>query len=102
MQQHILKTFPAVFAHIAVGVVAFGQEEKVQRFAVFQLGQGVFQCAPGGFAAGRVAVEAEIDAVGLAHQDFNVLGGGGGAQCGHAVADAELRQRYYVHIAFHH
>ena len=31
-----------------------------------------------------------------------MLGSGGGAQCGHAIADAELRQRHYVHIAFHH
>ena len=31
-----------------------------------------------------------------------MFGGGGGAQRSHAVADAELRQRHHVHIAFHH
>ena len=74
----------------------------MQRFAVFELRQGVFQRAPSGFAACAVAVETEIDVVGLAHQDFDVLGGSGGAECGDTVADAELRQGDDVHIAFHH
>ena len=79
-----------------------GQKQKMQAFAVFELRQGVFEGAPGGFAAGGVAVEAEIDVVGLAHQQAHMLGGGGGAQRGHAVADAELGKGDDVHIAFHH
>ena len=102
MQQCVFKGCGAVGADVAVRIVFGGQKQKMQRFVVFEQGQGVFQCAPGGFASGAVAVEAEINVINLTQQQFDVFGAGGGAQCGHAVADAELRQRYHVHIAFYY
>ena len=86
----------------AVGVVFGRQKQERQGFVVFELRQGVFQRAPCGFAASRVAVETEINVVGLAEQEFDVLGGGGRAQRGNGIAHAELRQCHHVHIAFHH
>ena len=86
----------------AVGVVFGRQEQERQGFVVFELRQGVFQRAPCGFAAGCVAVETEINVVGLAEQEFDVLGSGGRAQRSNGIAHAELCQRHHVHIAFHH
>ena len=79
VEQRIFELGFAVGADVAVGVVRFGQKQKMQRFVVFQLWQCVFEGAPGGFAAGPVAIEAELNAVGLAHQELDVVGGGGGA-----------------------
>ena len=102
MQQRFFKALAAVLADKAVGVVFGRQEQERQGFVVFELRQSVFQRAPCGFAAGRVAVETEINVVGLAEQEFDVLGGGGRAQRGNGIAHAELCQRHHVHIAFHH
>jgi len=49
--------------------------------------------------AGVVAVEAEDDLVGVAHQLLHVVGGAGGAERGHRLVEAELRQRHHVHVA---
>ena len=102
MQQGFFKAFFAKLAHEAVGVVFGGQEEKMQGFAVFELGQGVFQRTPCGFLPCGVAIKAEVDVVGLAKQDFDVFGGGGGAQRGNGVSDAVLGEGNGVHVAFYH
>ena len=92
----------ADLAHQAVRVFALGQEQEAGLATVAQQGQGGFQGFPGGVAAGAVAVEAEDHLGGAAEQLFQVIGGGGGAQGGHDVADAELGQGHHVHVAFHH
>jgi hypothetical protein len=63
-----VELFLAEFADVAVGVVFLRQEDEGEALVVGQCFQRVFQGAPGGLAAGVVAVEAEDDAVDLAQQ----------------------------------
>jgi hypothetical protein len=65
-------------------------------------GKAGFQRAPGGAAAGLVAVEAEDDVVGLAQQLLHVGAGAGRAERRHRLREAELGQGDDVHIAFGH
>ena len=97
MQQCFFKALAAVLADKAVGVVFGRQKQERQGFAVFELRQGVFQRAPCGFAAGRVAIETEINVVGLAEQEFDVFGGGGRGQRGNGLPPPELRQPPPLH-----
>jgi hypothetical protein len=97
-----LEGLAALLAHLAVGVLALGQEQEAHLAAVLQHRQGVLQGAPGGLAAGAVAVEAEHHLGHGAEQPVQVFAGGGGAQGGHGVADAELGQGHHVHVALHH
>ena len=80
MDECVFKLRFSVGADVAVGVVFGRQEEEVEGFAVFELRQGVFKRAPGGFPACGIAVEAKIDFVGLPHQDFDVFARGGSAE----------------------
>ena len=51
-------------------------------------GRAASSARRGGAAAGRVAVEAEHHRVGEAEQLLHVLGGAGGAERGHGVAES--------------
>ena len=73
IQQRIFKLRFSVSADVAVGVVFFRQEQKMQRFVVFQLRQRIFQRAPSRLPSRAVAVETEINTVRLTHQDFDVF-----------------------------
>ncbi len=48
-------------ADLRVGIFAFGQEQESCAASIFKQWQRLLQCAPGGFAAGVVAVETEHD-----------------------------------------
>ena len=87
-------------ADVTVRVVFWRQQHETDGLVVGQHFQGVFQCPPGSLAPGRVAVEAEDDAVDLAQQFLDVRRGRGGAQGGDGVADAVLGQGDDVHVAF--
>ena len=70
--------------------------------AVLHFGHRHLKRLPGGVAAGPVPVEAEYDFRGQPEQALQVGAGGGGAQGGNRVIDAELGQADHVHVAFHH
>ena len=92
----------AVGADVAVRVVLRRQEQEAKAPRV----AGPRQCggerplrrAP----PGRIAVEGEHHVVGEAQELAHVLRRAGGAQRRHRVAEAQLRQRHHVHVAFHH
>ncbi len=90
----------AEFPDEAVRVVFGGQEDEADLLVVGQRFQGVFQGAPGGLAAGVVAIEGEDDAVDLAQQFLHMGRRGRGAQRCDGVADTVLRQGDDVHVAF--
>ena len=87
-----VELFLAEFADVAVRVMFLRQEDEGEALVVGQGFQRIFQGAPGGLAAGVVAVEAEDDAVDLAQQFGHMGRGGGRAQCRHRVADPVLGQ----------
>ena len=57
---------------------------------------------PRGAAAGAVAVEAEEHVGGVAEQQLGVVRRGRGAERGHRLRHAVLRQRDHVHVALDH
>jgi hypothetical protein len=89
-------------AHEAVRIVFGRQEQKTHGAQVGGVGQRGFERAAGSAAACGVAVEAEDHRVGEAEQLLHMLGGAGRAERGHGIAEAALRQRDHVHVAFDH
>ena len=77
-------------------------KHKTQLAAIGHIRQRRFQRAPCRVAASPVAVVTADDLIGRPEQQLNVVGGRRGAQRGHGIINAVLRQRDDVHIAFDH
>ena len=92
----------AFLAHQRVRVLAFGQEQEQGLAPVPHPRQHRFQRLPRRAASGAVAVEAEIHVGRVAEQQFRVFGRGRGAERGHRLRHAVLRQRDHVHVALDH
>ena len=97
----VSKGHRAVFTHKAVGVFALRQEDKIDLPAIAQSRERVLHGPPGGLFAGRIAVKAEHQFVGLAKQPVDMAPGQRRAEAGHAICEAKLGQRDHIHIAFH-
>ena len=80
------KAATPVRAHEGVGVVLGRQEQEAHAAQVGGVRQRGLQRAPGGAAAGGVAVEAEDHRVGVAEQLVHMVGGAGRAERGHGIA----------------
>ncbi len=92
----------ALGADQGVRIFAVRQEQEACAAPVLQVRQCCLQCAPGGLAAGGVAVEAEQHAGNDAKQALEVFLAGGGAQGGDGVAQTLLGQGDDVHVALDH
>ena len=97
---HAAKSISAVFAHKAIGVVLGGQKEKLHHPRIAGKRQHRKQGAAGGFLPRLVAIKAKNDLIAEAKQLLHMLGRASGAQGGHGIAYAVLRQRHHIHIAF--
>ncbi len=89
-------------AHQRVRVVPFRQEQKPRLAAIDHLRQRGFQRTAGRLTPGAVTVETEHHATDQTKQPQQMIFGGGGAQRGHGVVNAVLRQRHHVHVALDH
>jgi hypothetical protein len=78
------------------------QEQKADAAGIAGMRQTSFQGSSSGLAACCVSIEAEDHTVGEAHQAAHMVFGAGGAQRGHRVSQARLRECHNVHVAFHH
>ncbi len=100
--QALAKGLGAFAAHQGIRVFTFRHHQKADIHAIGQLRQTVIEGLAGGFKTGAVAIEAEHDILALPKQVADAFLVGGRTQGGHPVVDAELGQRYHIHIAFHH
>ena len=96
------KTFAAVFANKAVGVMLGRQKQKLDTAHIGGKGQGGIERLARCAAASAVTIKAEDNRVGKAKQLLYVLCRAGRAECGYGIGKAQLRQRHHVHIALGH
>ena len=90
----------AQIAYITIGIVLRWQKGKRQHLLFGQCFQAVFQSAPGGFAAGCVAVKAEDHPVDHAQEFAHMCRRCCRAECCYRVTDAVLRECHDIHVAF--